>query len=153
MSKVIALNIAGSANTIMTGLDRIELVAGKGVVGDRYYKETGTFSEILSGLPDKELTLIESEKIDAFNEEFGFSYTYGDFRRNIVTQGISLNDLAGKAITIAGVRLYGVRLCEPCAHLAGLLTSEIMPALVHKTGLRAQIVKSGFIQIGDKLQV
>lgn len=128
-----------------------ELVAGKGIVGDRYYNETGTFSKKLAGLPDKELTLIESEEIDAFNQEFNFNLTYGDFRRNIVTAGVKLNELEGKDFMIGNVRLRGVRSCEPCAHLANLLVPDIMPSLVHKAGLRAQIITSGSVSTGDSL--
>ena len=120
-------------------------------MGDRYYLETGTFSEQLAGKPDRELTLIESEQIDRFNAEQGFSFSYGDFRRNIVTQGVNLNDLAGKEFTLGSARLRGIRLCEPCAHLAQLLTPDIMPALVHKSGLRAQILSDGEVCAGDAL--
>ena len=149
MSKVVGLYIAESGSSPMQKIENAQLEAGKGIVGDRYYKECGTFSEKLAGLPDKELTLIESEKIDDFNKEHGFSFSYGDFRRNIVTKGIALNQLEGKEFTLGRIRLRGVRLCEPCAHLASLLVPEIMPSLVHKTGLRAQIIDSGTIQVGD----
>jgi len=151
MSKVLELYIAESASEPMQSIGLVQLEAGKGIVGDRYYSEQGTFSERLAGLPDKELTLIESEEVEAFNREQGFSFGYGEFRRNIVTQGVRLNELEGKEFTLGGVRLKGIRLCEPCAHLANILVPEIMPALVHKTGLRAQILSSGDVQLGDSL--
>ncbi len=135
----------------MLQMDQVELVAGKGIAGDRYYNETGTFSEKLAGLPDKELTLIESEEVESFNKEFDFSFTFGDFRRNIVTKGIRLNELEGKEFMLGKVRLRGIRLCEPCAHLASMLVPEIMPSLVHKTGLRAQIIDDGVVMVGDKI--
>ena len=153
MSNVLEIHIAKSGASTPQKMEVAELVAGKGIVGDRYYNETGTFSKKLAGLPDKELTLIESEEIDSFNKEFGFNFTYGDFRRNIVTQGIRLNHLAGKEFMLGDIRLKGIRLCEPCAHLANLLVSEIMPSLVHKTGLRAQIITSGSISVGECIAI
>ncbi len=152
MSKVVSLYISEAGSAPMIERNQVELEAGKGVVGDRYYNANGTFSEKLAGLPDVELTLIESEEVDLFNKEHGHSFSAGDFRRNIVTEGVRLNDLEGKEFQIGGVRLRGVRLCEPCAHLAGILTSDIISAMVHKTGLRAQIISGGNVSVGDALQ-
>lgn len=151
MNNILEIYIAKSGASMPRAIKVAELVAGKGIVGDRYYNETGTFSKKLAGLPDKELTLIEAEEIDAFNQEFNFNLTYGDFRRNIVTAGVKLNELEGKDFMIGNVRLRGVRLCEPCAHLANLLVPDIMPSLVHKAGLRAQIITSGSVSTGDSL--
>lgn len=153
MSTVLEIYISKVAESPMQAIDLAELEPGKGIVGDRYHSEAGTFSQKLAGLPDKELTLIESEKVDTFNTECNFSFTYGDFRRNIITEGVSLNELEGKEFTIGEVKLRGIRLCEPCAHLANLLVPEIMPVLVHKTGLRAQILNGGKIKVGDRLEV
>ncbi len=147
MSKVLELYIAEAGEAPMQSVGSIVLEAGKGIVGDRYYNNCGTFSEKLAGLPDKELTLIESEKVDDFNKEYGFSFDYGDFRRNIVTEGVDLNSLVGKEFSIGGVRLRGIRLCEPCAHLSGVLVPELMPAMVHKAGLRAQVLGDGQVNL------
>ena len=134
----------------MESISTAELISGQGVVGDRYLNGTGTFSKKLAGLPDVELTLIESEEIDSFNVQFNYQFGYGEFRRNIVTTGVRLNDFEGKEFTVGNVRLKGIRLCEPCAHLANILTQDIMPELVHRTGLRAQILTSGTIKVGDQ---
>lgn len=119
--------------------------AGKGLVGDRYYQGVGTFSEKLKGTPEVEVTLIESEEIAAFNSVTQQSLSPSAFRRNLVTKGIRLNKLEGKPFTIGDVQLKGIRLCEPCAHLAGILGHEIMQHMVHKSGLRAQVISSGEI--------
>lgn len=129
-----------------------QLEAGRGIVGDRYYAGTGTFSETLAGTPDVEMTLIAQEEIDAFNAVAGRSCTGADFRRNLVTLGVDLNDLVGKEFRVGDdVVLKGMRLCEPCAHLAGLLGKEIMDHMVHKAGLRAQIVSGGVVRVDDAL--
>ncbi len=152
MSKVVSLYTSEAGSAPMIERNQVELEAGKGVVGDRYYNGNGTFSEKLAGLPDVELTLIESEEVELFNQEHGHSFSAGDFRRNVVTEGVRLNDFEGKEFQIGDVCLRGVRLCEPCAHLAGLLTQDIMPAMVHKTGLRAQIISGGAVSVGDVVQ-
>lgn len=151
MSKVTGIYIAESASAAMISLSTATLEAGKGIVGDRYYNARGTFSEKLADLPDFEVTLIEEEKVDAFNKELNFDFGPGDLRRNIVTQGIDLNALEGQEFTVGDIRLRGIRLCEPCAHLAKVLTPKVIPALVHKGGLRAQILVGGILRIGDAI--
>ena len=79
----------------MTSVDEASLEAGKGLVGDRYYRETGTFSDKLKGKRDSEITLIESEEVDRFSREQGLTFEPGDFRRNIVTRDVRLQDLIG----------------------------------------------------------
>jgi MOSC domain-containing protein YiiM len=150
VSSIKNIFIAESNQSPMVSISSADLISGQGVVGDRYFKGTGTFSKQLAGLPDVELTLIESEEIDAFNNKLNYQFDYGEFRRNIVTTGVRLNDLVGKEFTIGNVRLKGIRLCEPCAHLASILTKDIMPELVHRTGLRVQILKDGTIKVGDQ---
>jgi MOSC domain-containing protein YiiM len=137
----------------MVSQDRVQAEAGRGIIGDRYHSETGTFSRKLEGLPDKEITLIEIEEIDQFNASQGLDILPGEFRRNIVTQGVRLNELIGKTFSVGHVTLKGVRLCEPCAHLAGALTPEVLPHLVTKGGLRAAIVSGGIINRGDVVEL
>lgn len=127
------------------------LLAGHGLEGDRYAEETGTFSKKLRGEPEKELTLIESEEIAAFNARTGHSYGAGKFRRNIVTSGIRLNELVGMEFRIGDLRLKGIRLCEPCSYLAKLLGQEVVKEMTHRCGLRAQILDSGSIAAGDRI--
>ena len=124
---------------------------GKGLEGDRYFAGTGTFSPT-TPKPDYELTLIEQENIDAFAAESGLPFTAASARRNIVTTGIRLNDLVGVEFLVGEVRIRGIRLCEPCTHLAKRSFQEILNGLVHKGGLRAQILSAGTIQVGDPIR-
>ncbi len=143
--------ISESAGSEMNSLASAELVEGKGIVGDRYFKKVGTFSKALEEAGDFEVTLIESEEIEAFEQKLDLGYTAKEFRRNIVTSGISLGELIGKEFTIGSVVIKGVRYCEPCAHLAGILGNQIMEHMVHKTGLRAVITSGGEISVGSKI--
>ncbi|OUS13381.1 hypothetical protein A9Q89_03100 [Gammaproteobacteria bacterium 53_120_T64] len=151
MSSILEIHIAKSGVSAPQKLQAAELVAGKGIVGDSYYKKMAGYSDNLSGLPAKELTLIESEEIDLFNKSYGFSFSYRDFRRDIVTRGARLNELVGKEFMLGDIRLRGISLCEPCAHLENLLAAELMPSLANKTGLSAEIISTGSIAVGDSI--
>ena len=127
-----------------------QVEANKGIVGDRYYKGEGTFSEKLAGNRKSEITFIACEEIDTFNTTQNESLGYGDVRRHLVTQGIRLKELIGKEFTIGSAKFLGIEHCEPCAHLASTVNQKVLPHLVH-TGLRAAILKSGKIEVGDEV--
>jgi MOSC domain-containing protein YiiM len=133
------------------GHKQVAVKAGKGIVGDRYYSETGKNRSNYKGQPDWEITLIESEVIEFFNRESGNGFHESDFRRNLITKDVRLNDLVGEHFTINGVKFYGVQLCEPCASLQRRLAVKILPALVGKGGLRAQILTDGILAEGSPL--
>lgn len=151
--EIVEIHIAPTAGASMQSILTAELEANKGIIGDRYYLHSGTFSEklVAKGDADWHVTLIEMEEIDQFNKTTEHKFSYGDFRRNIITRGIGLNALAGTRFKVGEVVLEGVRLCEPCAHLASLLGEDILPALVGRGGLRARIVEGGKISSGDNI--
>ena len=126
----------------------VRAIPGKGLVGDRYFSGHGTFSPHPQK-PDFEITFIEREKIEAFARDSGLPFTSLHARRNIVTEGVDLNELAGKDFLIGEVRLRGIRLCEPCNHLAKASFPETLKGLVNQGGLRAQILSEGVIHVGD----
>ena len=150
MGKVKAVYIAEKGKSPVSQ-SSAELKAGKGIVGDRYYNETGTFSENLAGNPKREITFIAAEEIDQFNREQGECLDYGDARRNVVTEGVDLVTLIETEFRIGAVRFWGIERCEPCAHLAATVNAKVLPHLAH-TGLRAEILESGFIHVGDPLE-
>lgn len=150
---IVAIFIAPNAGMPMIAVSEARLEEGQGIVGDRYFSGKGTFSEKLKDSDDSEVTLIESEQIDYFNRENGLELDYGAPRRNVVTQGIDLNKLVNVRFRVGDVLLEGIRLCEPCAHLARLLTKKILPGLVHRGGLRARIISSGFIKPTDVIDL
>jgi MOSC domain-containing protein YiiM len=134
----------------MTRRAEVRAVPGKGLEGDRYFTGVGTFSPHPQK-PDFEITLIEKEHIEAFARESGRPFTAAEARRNLVTEGVDLNALAGKEFLVGDVRIRGIRLCEPCSYLAKITFPETLKGLVHKGGLRAQIVSAGLIRTGDKV--
>ena len=92
------------------------------------------------------------EAIDGMEREIGVMLDYKDARRNIITRDVPLNDLIDKEFTVGGVRVKGIRLNEPCLHLAQLTDQKVLKGLVHRGGLRAQILTDGTIQVGDTVQ-
>lgn len=128
--------------------DAVELHAGRGIAGDRYFARTGTFS--VSEQHGQQLTLIEGEVLDALRDE-GLALTPADARRNVVTRGIDLNALVGVEFRLGAVRCVGRRLCEPCSHLQRLTGEALLRPLVHRGGLRADILTDGTVRVGDAI--
>lgn len=143
---VSSLHIAPSAEVPTEAVARVTAVRGRGLEGDRYFASAGTFSETPGS--GRDVTLIEHETFEALRLE-GILVAPGDMRRNVVTRGVALNHLVGAEFRVGNVVLRGTRLCEPCAHLARLTRSELLPALVHRGGLRADILEGGVIEVGD----
>ena len=144
MSKVIRLGISENNNQKIKEVDKIELLSGKGIVGDRHFHDN---NDIRS-----QVTLIESENIDYYNKEFQLNIPYLSFRRNIVTKGIKLNDLIDKKILIGQIKVKGINLCKPCKHLEQTLKqNNIIKEFLRKGGLRCEILNSGKISINDKI--
>lgn len=130
----------------------VSVVANQGIVGDRYYKGQGTFSEMLKQKRKREITFIAAEEIDRFNETQNADLEYGDLRRNVVTRGVDLNALVGRRFSIAGVRFEGLETCEPCAHLARTVHPDVLPHLVNRAGLRAAVLTSGDLAVGNEIR-
>jgi hypothetical protein len=136
-----ALALAPAAEAPMELVDEAQAVAGRGLTGDRYFVAAGTFSNPYSD--GHELTLIEAEVVD------GLGLPPEEARRNVVTRGIDLNALVGRRFRVGEAECVGRRLCEPCAHLQRLTHPGILRDLVHRGGLRADIVSGGAIRVGD----
>jgi hypothetical protein len=136
-----ALAIADAAEAPMALVEQATARAGRGLEGDRYADGEGTFSNPHSRGHD--LTLIEAEVVD----ELGVAPEVP--RRNVVTRGIDLNALVGRRFLVGEVECEGQRLCEPCAHLQRLTEPRLLRALVHRGGLRADVLADGVIRVGD----
>ena len=146
MGEVIKLGIAKNNNQPIKEVKFIEVLANKGIVGDRHFHE---FND-----PFNQLSLIESENIDDYNNRFGLNIPYIDFRRNIITKGIKLNDLVGKKFKIGNVKLDAIDLCRPCRHLTEMLNQKnVLKEFLRKGGLRCQILSSSNIRVGDKIEM
>jgi len=129
----------------------VNAVAGRGLEGDRYFAGAGTFIKDGAIEPRQEVTLIESEAIEAAGRDYEIRLGLGDSRRNVVTSGVPLNHLIGREFVVGGARLRGLKLCEPCAYLESKTMDGVRKAFAHRGGLRAQILESGTIEKGDAI--
>ena len=146
MGEVLKLGITKNNNQPIEEVKFIEVQANKGIVGDRHFHE---FND-----PFNQLSLIESENIDEYNFRFGLHIPYINFRRNVVTKGIELNDLIGKKLKVGNVELEGIELCRPCRHLTEMLNQKnILKEFMRKGGLRCQILSSSKINVGDRIEL
>ena len=146
MAEVLKLGIAENSNQPIKEVNSIEVLANKGIVGDRHFQE---FND-----PYNQLSLIESENIDYYNTKFGLNIPYLDFRRNVITKGIQLNDLVGKKLSIGTVEIEAIDLCRPCRHLTEMLNQDnVLKEFLRKGGIRCQILSSSDINVGDKIEI
>lgn len=145
-----AIYVAMEATGPVKAVTQVQAVAGHGLEGDRYFNKTGTFSP--KDVPDRQLTLIEGEAIEGLARDYAIELAAGDARRNIVTRGVALNHLVGREFRVGDVLLLGTRLCEPCAHLESLTKPGVRAGLIHRGGLRAQVVAGGTITVGDEFR-
>jgi len=148
--EVVSIHVAASAGAPMESRQSIEAIVGRGLEGDRYLHGSGHWSS-KPGV-GRQVTLIEIESIEALEREKNIVIAPGASRRNLVTRGVPLNHLVGREFQVGAVRLFGRRLCEPCDYLEGLTTKGILTGLIHRAGLRADIVVGGSIHVGDSVE-
>jgi MOSC domain-containing protein YiiM len=144
---VVSIHVAPDAGAPMVVVPEARALPGRGLEGDRYAGGRGHYSSTPSA-GGREITLIETETVEAL-DELGVKLSAADTRRNVATRGVPLNHLVGRAFRVGEVRLRGTRLCEPCRYLEGLTRDGVMTALIHRGGLRAEILGAGVIRVGD----
>jgi MOSC domain-containing protein YiiM len=148
--RLVAIYVAPAAGAPMEARDRIEAIAGAGLRDDRYATRTGTYSN--TGRGARDVTLIEREAVEATRAEDGIDVREDQTRRNLVTEGVALNHLVGRTFRVGTVRVRGLRLAEPCVYLEQLTgLAGLGAALVHRGGLRAEILDDGELRVGDTI--
>jgi MOSC domain-containing protein YiiM len=149
-----SIHISARATEPLVRVDRVQAVAGRGLEGDRYFEADGTFPDKKGEVhdPGREVTLIEAETLEAIARDYDLDVDFGLPRRNIVTRGVPLNHLVGREFRVGDVPMRGVRLNGPCKHLASLTSEKLRESLVHRGGLRAQILEGGVIRVGDAVR-
>ena len=148
MSKIIEIGITKKNNQKLKieKVNNVEVVAGKGIKGDRNYHD---YNEAR-----KQITLIESESIDYYNQKFNTNFSYLDLRRNLITKNIQLNELVGKKLSIGQIDIQVHDLCRPCNYLQEILGKEnIIKEFFRRGGLRCEILISGNIKVGDEIKI
>jgi MOSC domain-containing protein YiiM len=151
-ASVDAIAIADHAEAPMQQIMTARAIPGRGLDGDRYANRAGTFTPRSGSGSGYDLTLIEAEVLDELTLPDGQQLGYAEARRNIVSRGIDLNSLVGQRFRIGDVECVGRRLCEPCAHLERLTHRGVLRKLIHRGGLRADILTAGSITVGAAIE-
>jgi MOSC domain len=141
--------LAAGAEGPMKAVSVAEAIEGRGLLGDRYERQAGTFSNPRGSGYD--LTLVEAEALEELSAK-GVELSPIEARRNIVVRGIALDDLIGRRFRVGEVECFGQRRCEPCSHLERLTRPGVLRGLVHRGGLRADILLGGRIRTGDRVE-
>ena len=149
--KVVSIHLAEKAGIPMDSRQSADAIVERGLKGDRYFDGVGYWSKHPN--VGREITLIEIEAIEALAQEKKIVIEPGAARRNVVTRGVPLNHLVGLEFQVGAVRLRGKRLCEPCDYLEGLTTKGVLTGLIHRGGLRADIISGGTIRVGDEIKL
>jgi len=146
MSIVSNICITSESGQQMEVKQSVEVLAYKGILQDRYFNENNE--------KDTQITLIESENVEYFNKSMGTNFLDIDFRRNIITKRIKLNQLVGRKIKVGQVTMKAHRLCDPCRYLQDLLNQKnLVKTLLNKGGLRCELLTNGKISINDNIEV
>ena len=138
--RVEAIFISAEHGELPAPVESVLAVAGKGLVGNRYFDE---------GRPETELTLIEAEALEALAAEHGITLDGAASRRNVLTRGVRLNDLVGQRFRVGELECRGIELCEPCVTLEAMTYPGVIKGLVHRAGLNAEILVGGELRPGD----
>lgn len=147
-----AIALAERATGGMHTVERAMALASRGLEGDRYAAKAGTFTPVNRNARGYDLTLIEAEVLDNLMLPEGRSLRYAEARRNVITRGIDLDALVGRRFRIGDVECMGQRLCEPCSHLERLTTKGALRGLIHRGGLRADVLRDGEITPGALIE-
>ena len=146
------VHVAGEAGAPPERRESVDAVVGKGLQGDRYFENEGTFSSD-DEARTRDVTLIEAEAIEQAEAEYDVSFEPGAHRRNLTVSGVGLNRLLGERFRVGDAVVKGTELCEPCTYLERKLEEKgIQEALVHRGGLRCEIVEGGEITVGDGVE-
>jgi MOSC domain-containing protein YiiM len=144
MASVESIHVTAREAAPVEPVERVTVVAGRGIEGDRKFGD----HEPGSG---HDLTLIPAESLEALAEEHGIELQPGESRRQVTTRGIDVHELVGRRFMVGSVEAVGIELCEPCNHLEGLTQPGVMRGLVHRAGINADVVRDGEISVGDPI--
>lgn len=143
------LHVTPRAFLPMRGMDAIELVAGEGIVGDRY--RLGTETGFYSDKPEdgRQVTLFEAEALECIQRDHGITLAPDEHRRNVTTRGVPLTHLVGRRFRLGRCLLEATRLSIPCRHIEAILEKPVFDPMINRSGLNCRILEGGTVRVGD----
>ncbi|MCP3905559.1 MAG: MOSC domain-containing protein [Planctomycetes bacterium] len=152
MAHVESIHLASQPGEATKVVDEVNAEPGYGLAGDRVGNRARAKSRTVA--PHQQVTLIETEALEALRRDCDIELAPGDSRRNICTRDVALNHLVGREFRVGAATLRGIELCEPCSGLERMSGKPgVREALIHRGGLRAQVVTEGLIRRGDTIEV
>jgi MOSC domain-containing protein YiiM len=146
---VVEIYIAERSGQPMRAVSAVEGAAGRGLIGDRHCRPADAPSSSEADLHN--ISLVEAEVLESLRNDHGIELDGADTRRNLVTRGVRLHDLIGRQFRLGGLLCEGVEVCQPCVHVQQRVGKPILRPLAHRGGLRARILASGVVRIGDSV--
>jgi MOSC domain-containing protein YiiM len=143
--------IAERSGQPMRAVEEVVGAAGRGLLGDRHCRPADA-PPPAPGERVPDLSLVEVEVLESLRDEHGIELAPAETRRNLLTRGVRLNDLIGQRFWLGGLLCEGVEVCEPCVHVQRKVGKPILKPLVHRGGLRARILASGTVHVGDAIE-
>lgn len=147
--QLLHIYIAERGSAPMLARDEARLIAGVGIEGDRYATGQGFYSK--TPRPDRQVTLIEIESLEALKRDHQIDLRPNETRRNLTTRDVPLNHLVGKRFRVGEVLLYGARLNVPCKYLEQMTGKPVYAPLIHRSGLNCEILSGGTVRPGDSI--
>ncbi len=144
------LHMAPRAGAPMSAAAALTLVAGQGVLGDRYKDGKGYYSN--KPEEGRQITLFEAEVLEALKRDHGIDFAPHEHRRNVTTSGVPLNHLVGRRIRIGAAILEATRLSVPCQYIVELTGKKVFKPLINRSGLNCRIIAGGVICVGDPIE-
>ena len=146
------LHITARAFLPMRAMEAIDLVARRGIAGDRYM--LGIEEGFYSTKPEdgRQVTLFEAEALDAIRRDYGIELLPEEHRRNVTTRGVALNHLVGQRFRLGDCLLEATRLSIPCRHIEEILEKPVFDPMVHRSGLNCRILEGGTVRLGDPIR-
>ena len=144
---ILELNLASTEGGPTLSFDRIEVIPGQGILGDRKFQIRKSSSKVYK----RQITFIEIEQINRFNDIYGMNMKPSETRRNVVTAGVDLNSLVGCEFKVGNIALRGTMLCEPCKYLQNMTLMPVIEGYLHRGGLCAEILDHGYLCVGDQI--
>lgn len=150
--KLEAIFVGANKAAPMQQVESVQALAGDGIEGNRYSTGGAAIAKGTKPKAGQQVTLIEAEALEAAVRDCDVAIDAVRSRRNLLVRGVPLNHLVGCEFLVGEVRMRGIRLCEPCGHLEKLTVPGVEKALLHRGGLRADILTSGTLRSGDPVR-
>ena len=133
----------------MRSFPELQLIAGRGIEGDRYLigQETGFYSH--KPEEGRQVTLFEIETLEALRRDHGIELLPEEHRRNVTVEGVPLNHLVGRRFRLGETVVEATRLSTPCRHIEEILGKAVFDPLINRSGLNCKIIAGGILRVGD----